>query len=224
MIVDAPMLCDVMPSITEERAAEIVPILNQVLIKYGIDTPQRLGAFLAQLAHESGEFKYFKEIWGPTRAQRRYEGTSLARKLGNKLRGDGFRYRGRGPIQITGRANYEFYGKLIGLDLVGSPELAESLQVGLELAGAYWSTKQLNKLADIGNFREITKVINGGYNGYRSRLKYWKIAKNSIKENQKNETVAKEYLATAVVDSSGSVPSVVNSPTTVGIQGAANPK
>jgi putative chitinase len=69
--------------------------------EFEVTTPLRQAAFLAQLAHESGQFRFMEEIWGPTPAQRRYEGR---RDLGNIQPGDGFRYKGRGPIQITGRA------------------------------------------------------------------------------------------------------------------------
>ena len=89
---------------------------------YQIVGLKRVAAFIAQIGHESGQLKYVKEIWGPTAAQARYEGRA---DLGNTVAGDGSKYRGRGLIQITGRANYKACGEALSLDLTNYPELLE---------------------------------------------------------------------------------------------------
>ena len=90
-----------------------------------------------------------EEIWGPTPAQCRYEPpTRLAAGLGNTEPGDGKRFKGRGPIQLTGRANYRVFGNALGLDLVGNPALAATKEVAFRIAGLYWRSGGLNALAD----------------------------------------------------------------------------
>ena len=79
---------------------------------------KRVAAFIAQIGHESGQLVYAREIWGPTPAQAKYEGR---KDLGNTVPGDGFKYRGRGLIQITGRANYAACGEPLGLDRINQP-------------------------------------------------------------------------------------------------------
>jgi predicted chitinase len=148
---------------------------------YEIDTPLRASAFLAQIAHESGELKFMEEIWGPTAQQKKYEPPSdVASRLGNTQPGDGFRYRGRGPIQITGRANYQKYGDLLGVDLIGNPDLAATPQFAFSTAGLFWKLNGLNELADVQDFTTITKRINGGLNGLAERERYYDIAKNVL--------------------------------------------
>ena len=110
------------------------------IIKAGMDagfSDAELAAFLAQVAHESGNFRYIREIWGPTPDQKGYEGR---RDLGNTQPGDGKRYMGRGYIQITGRANYRRYGKKLGIDLENNPELAEQPDIAARIAVEYWKT------------------------------------------------------------------------------------
>ena len=110
------------------------------IIKAGMDagfSDAELAAFLSQVAHESGSFHHVREIWGPTKTQRGYEGRS---DLGNTQPGDGKRYLGRGYIQITGRANYRRYGKKLGIDLENNPELAERPDIAARVAVEYWKT------------------------------------------------------------------------------------
>lgn len=159
------------PDVRIEKFVEPLKIASE---QFQINTPQRFNIFLAQLAHESGEFRYMREIWGPTSAQLKYEGR---KDLGNVVPGDGRKFMGRGPIQITGRANYEACGKALGLDLLSNPELLEDPTIGLQSAGWFWSTRKLNDIADKDDFVLVTRRINGGLNGLADRQKYYDRAK-----------------------------------------------
>lgn len=175
--ITADQLRQVMPNLPASRLSAYRPFLNAAMQKYEINTPLRAAAFLAQLAHESGEFKYFEEIWGPTLAQRGYEGR---KDLGNTQPGDGRRYRGRGPIQITGRANYKRYGDILGVDFVNNPDLAAKPEWAFVTAALYWKMNRCNELADVQDFRAITRAINGGLTGLAERERYYAMAKNAL--------------------------------------------
>lgn len=155
----------------------IFPFLQRAVDEFSIATPARSAAFLAQLAHESGQFRFMEELWGPTPAQVRYEPQStLAARLGNTEAGDGRRFKGRGPIQVTGRANYRRYGDLLGVDLVADPPKAADPAVAFRVAALFWSRNGLNELADQGSadsFRQITRRINGGFNGLAERQQFF---------------------------------------------------
>ena len=163
----------IMPTLSADKAAEYLPLLNAAMAEAQINTPRRQAAFLAQLAHESGELKYFEELASGAA----YEGR---RDLGNTQPGDGRRYKGRGPIQLTGRANYRAAGEALGLDLEGDPEQAARPDVGFRTAGWFWNSRDLSPLADAGDFREITHRVNGGYNGMADREKYYATAKRAL--------------------------------------------
>ena len=162
-------LIKIMPLANDRVHTFAVP-LTTAMTEYGIDTPQRKAAFLAQVAHESGSLKYVREIWGPTPAQAGYEGRA---DLGNTEPGDGKRYLGRGLIQVTGRANYASAGIALGLPLVDHPELLEDPLNACRSAGWFWQSRRLNSYADRNMFATITKAINGGYNGLDDRLNHW---------------------------------------------------
>lgn len=151
--------------------------IKAALIEFGIDTPAREAAWLAQIGHESGGFRFVREIWGPTPAQRRYEGR---KDLGNVEPGDGFRFRGRGLIQITGRSNYTQAGRALGVDLVRQPELLESPTLAARSAAWFWSANGCNRFADAGDFVGLTRRINGGLNGLADREKRWKTARVAL--------------------------------------------
>lgn len=157
---------------TQERAAEFAPYIAETCQRYAINTPARQAAFLAQIGHESGSLRWVSEIWGPTPAQIRYEGRV---DLGNTQPGDGQRFKGRGLIQTTGRANYVSVRDRLRAEGIDAPDF-EALPQSLELprwaalsAGDYWDMKQLNRLADLGDFDAITRRINGGTNGQADR-------------------------------------------------------
>lgn len=153
---------------------------------HGINTPARMAAFLAQIGHESGSFRFVREVWGPTPAQQRYEGRA---DLGNIQPGDGLRYCGRGLIQLTGRANYvRIRDRMRGVfpdvpDFEAQPEQLERPQWACLSAAEYWAGAGLNRLADAGDFEAITKRINGGLNGQADRLARWERAKQALPKN-----------------------------------------
>lgn len=137
------------------------------------DSPLRVAHFLAQCAAETGNFRYLKELWGPTAAQKRYEGRS---DLGNCIAGDGFKFRGRGICQITGRDNYQRYGQRLGIDLACNPDKAAEPETALHIACLYWADHRLNDYADADNVLGVSNGINRGNpasirepNGYAER-------------------------------------------------------
>jgi predicted chitinase len=165
-VVSESQLRAIMTRLSAARASEVLPYLNSAMLEADITTPRRAAAFLAQLAHESAELRYMQELASGAD----YEGR---RDLGNTQPGDGVRYKGRGPIQLTGRANYQKAGAALGLPLEQSPELAAQLHVGFRVAGWFWQSKGLNAYADAPNFDAITLRINGGYNGKAERDAYY---------------------------------------------------
>lgn len=138
------------------------PYLSKTLDKYEINTSLRLQHFMAQIMHESGTFVYLKEIASGSA----YEGR---KDLGNTSPGDGIKYKGRGVIQITGKANYRSISKDLGIDFVNNPKLLETPEYAFLSAGWFWNKHNLNKLADQDDIIKITKIINGGLNGIENR-------------------------------------------------------
>ena len=165
----AAQLQAIMPHLKRERLAEFLGPLNRAMTRYEINTPLRRAAFLAQLAHESGELRNLEEM----ASGEAYEGR---KDLGNTQPGDGQRYKGRGLIQLTGRNNYRMTGKALHLDLESQPELAACPAVGCQMAGWFWDTHKLNALADSKDFKTITRRINGGYRGLEQREHYYRKA------------------------------------------------
>ncbi|WP_426129118.1 glycoside hydrolase family 19 protein [Pseudomonas sp. DWP1b1] len=159
------------------NAGVFVPVLNAAMGKYGIVTRLSIAAFIAQVGHESGQLRYVREIWGSTAQQVGYEGRA---DLGNTVKGDGSKYRGRGLVQITGRANYADCGEALTLNLIDKPELLELPRHAAMSAAWFWSTKGLNTLADQEDFTKITRRINGGLNGLEDRLQLWERAKKVL--------------------------------------------
>lgn len=160
-----------------DRAAEFLPFIEAAMSEFDINTPERQAAFLAQIGHESGGLHWLTEIWGPTIAQSHYEGRE---DLGNVEEGDGLRFRGRGLIQTTGRANYRATGAALKIDLISAPELLADAELAARSAAWFWKTHGLNELADAGDFMRVTRRINGGTNGYEDRLAKFEIAKEVL--------------------------------------------
>lgn len=151
------------------RLPTFVQPLNDAISLFSISTPKRMAAFLAQVAHESGELLYMREL----ASGEAYEGRA---DLGNTQAGDGVRFKGGGPIQITGRYNFRMAGQAIGVDLENDPELIELPENGCKASAWWWKTHGLNELADDKKFFEITHRINGGYKGGDDRLQYYLIS------------------------------------------------
>ena len=165
---------------TAARAAEVLEPLKAACALYGIDTPQRVAMFLAQVGHESGGFRYAAELWGPTPAQARYEGR---RDLGNTQPGDGERFKGHGFIQTTGRANHVAVRDRLRArfdnvpDFEAEPERLTELQWACLSAADYWDMRNINAAADAGDFERVTRLINGGLNGLADRIARWERVK-----------------------------------------------
>lgn len=164
----------------ENRADIFAKPLAEACEMFEINTPARIAAFLAQIAHESGSLLYVKEI----ASGKAYDTGRLAKTLGNtpEADGDGQKYKGRGLIQITGLANY----LKCSIDLFGDnrlmkkPELLEQPTNAALSAAWFWGSRKLNSLADAGDFRKITLRINGGYNGLEDRLQFYSRAKQAL--------------------------------------------
>jgi len=156
------------------RSVELALSSNVHFRTYGIlDNPLRMAHFMAQVAHESGGFRYMEEI----ASGQAYEGRA---DLGNAQPGDGKRYKGRGPIQLTGRANYRLFGRALGIDFEGHPEMVAYPSVGLLAGCHFWQMRGLNELADADDVVAITKRVNGGANGLSDRKAYLAKAKGLL--------------------------------------------
>ncbi|HGW3981565.1 TPA: glycoside hydrolase family 19 protein [Acinetobacter baumannii] len=147
----------------QSRAEELALAANVHFKDYAILYNElRFAHFIAQLAHESGNFRYMEEIASGAA----YEGR---KDLGNIMAGDGVRFKGRGPIQLTGRDNYKKYGRALGIDFESHPELVAIPSIGLLVACKFWTNNGLNELADRDDVLNITRRINGGTNGLVER-------------------------------------------------------
>lgn len=156
------------------RAQKWADALTEAMAGGQINTRLRQAAFLAQIGRESGSLVYTKELGGPSYFAK-YDGR---KDLGNTQPGDGARFAGRGLIQVTGRANYSKASQaLFGDDrLLKTPELLEQPEWAAKSAVWYWTTRNLNALADQDRFTDITKAINGGTNGLEDRKERYKFA------------------------------------------------
>ena len=162
------------------RAAKWATPLTDAMERFEIDTAARQAAFLAQIGHESGRLLYVRELWGPTPAQERYEGRA---DLGNTQPGDGYRFRGRGLLQITGRANYAACSVgLFGCEskLLIEPALLEQTGYAALSAAWWWAGHGLNVHADLGDFERITRIVNGGLNGQVDRVAIYERAGKAL--------------------------------------------
>ncbi|ELK4757846.1 TPA: glycoside hydrolase family 19 protein [Pseudomonas aeruginosa] len=208
MLITEQQLLQIFPN-AGHRAGFFVPALNVAMERFDITSPVRLAAFLAQVGHESSQLTRLVENLNYSARglaatwPSRYRGTddqpnALAQRLarnpraiannayaarngnGDEASGDGWRFRGRGLLQITGRANYRAAGGGLGQPLEAEPELLEQPDWAALSAAWWWSTHGLNELADRGEFAAITSRINGGLNGQAERLALWERAKRAL--------------------------------------------
>jgi len=197
LILTPDILAKIMPRCLAAKRDEYCAAMNAAMVEAQINTPLRVSAWLANIAHETGELRFWTEdlnysaesihaTW-PKRfltigdampyahAPELLANKVYCDRMGNgpQASGDGWRYRGRGPVQLTGREAYLAAGVALGLDLVGAPELAASPGPGFRIAGWFWQWKALAPPADAGEFPTCAKLWNGGYNGLSQRSVYY---------------------------------------------------
>jgi putative chitinase len=175
--------------------------LNETFERFNIVTPNQQAAFIGQCAHESANFRVLEEnlnyraatllklfprtqrrVWGFTpeeAAEYERQPKRIANRIyGNRMNnrdeasGDGYRFRGRGILQLTGAANYHYAGQGLGVDFIMEPDLVATPQYAALTAGWFWDTQRLNALAEAGNWLALTKKINGGTIGLEDRKKH----------------------------------------------------
>ena len=178
--VDAQTMREVAPHFSGELAlrqeaiiSAVGAVLAETLASYRIDTRLRIAHFLGQTCHESAGFRTTEEFASGAR----YEGRA---DLGNDQPGDGPRYKGRGLLQLTGRANYRELGAILGVGLEQDPELAAEPVLSLKIACEYWKRRKINAACDRDDIVEVTKLVNGGSNGLEDRRRYTTKAKTAI--------------------------------------------
>ena len=191
----------------KEQLAQIIPgnpyldhwhsALTQCLPDYDITSPQRMAAFLAQCAHESGGFRALKENlnyraetlrkvfpkYFPNDAlaqQYAHHQEAIANKVyanrmgnGDEASGDGFRYCGRGLVQLTGKNNYQAFADSIETAVEDVPDFLATFEGAVQSACWFWETNNLNRWADVGDIEKMTKIINGGVIGLADRIKHY---------------------------------------------------
>lgn len=168
--------------VNESNLSSVLVSLDRYGAQFGMDLPHRLAQYFPQLMHESGDFRYDGEIWGPTPAQERYDTRT---DLGNtpEKDGDGYRYRGRTAMQLTGKDNYRQFSGWCRKNGINCPDfVADPDKVNTDpweglVPLWYWDSRKINTWADQGDIETITKKINGGKNGLADRIdRYGRVA------------------------------------------------
>lgn len=199
-MINAVDLKKIFPDASTANCEKFTPHLNAACAEYGIDTPLRVAGFLAQVGHESGQLNYVREnlnykaeslmkYWKkyfPTialAAQYEKNPSKIGSRVyadrmgnGNEASGDGYSFRGRGLIQITGKTNYTLCGKGIGKDLIADPAYLETDEGAARSAGWFWHSRNINAAADAKDIVKMTRLVNGGKNGLEDREKLYKKA------------------------------------------------
>jgi len=193
----------IMPNADPASVALYLGPINDTAARFSIDTPQRQAMFLAQLAHESGELRHavenlnyssaaLRRVW-PSRfseaeAERyarnpqKIAARVYANRMGNgdEASGDGWWFRGRGLIQITGRDNYQACGAALGRDFIATPDELAAVPWSVLSAGWFWESRGLNPIADRGDIEAVTRRINGGTNGLAERAEFYARARAAL--------------------------------------------
>ena len=180
MKVTEQQLLTIMPN-AKDRVRKYINYINGYADMFKINAPLRMAHFLAQVAHETMELTHIKEI-GNADYCHKYEVGKLGQMLGNTQKGDGYRYKGRGVMHLTGRANYQSYtnSKFCRGDVVKEPQLLEQ-PLGATKSGMwFWMSRGLNEIADTDDVIAVTKRVNGGTNGLASRKIYLARAKKAF--------------------------------------------
>lgn len=205
MTLSLDQLYEINGKMYKDKCEYYLEALNLTLPEYQINTKLRLCHFLAQIIHESGHLKYNQEnlnysakalrsVFGkyfPTNAlaeqyarkPEKIANRVYANRMGNgdEASGDGWKYKGAGLIQLTGKTNYTKCSEFLGIDLVNDPSLVyNSPEICVKTACWYWSVNNLNKYADVDDIKTVTKRINGGYNGLEDRTKILNTAKKVL--------------------------------------------
>ena len=185
-----------------EQIKDWYDAMIKILPEYDINTPSRAAAFIAQCAHESGKFtattenlnyrastlkKVFPKYFSTDALANSYAGQPekiankvYANRMGNgpEESGDGWKYRGAGLIQITGKSNHEAFAKSLDMQVDDVPDYLRTFEGAVQSACFFWENNNLNKCADSRDFVLLTKKINGGTNGLADRQKYYALATN----------------------------------------------
>lgn len=205
MTLSLDQLYEINGKMYKDKCEYYLEALNLTLPEYQINTKLRICHFLAQIIHESGHLKYNQEnlnysakalrsVFGkyfPTdalaeqyaRKPEKIANRVYANRMGNgdEASGDGWKYKGAGLIQLTGKTNYTKCSEFLGIDLVNDPSLVyNSPEICVKTACWYWSVNNLNKYADVDDIKTVTKRINGGYNGLEDRTKILNTAKKVL--------------------------------------------
>lgn len=196
-------LITILPAVAQSPMdlADIVSGINYTPL---LNTKNRVAGFIAQCGHESASFKLVRENlnysaeglrrvfskYFPTlelatqyaRQPQKIASRVYANRMGNgsEASGDGWKYRGRGFIQLTGKTNYTACGKDLGLDLVNKPEMVEKTKAAVATALWYWQKNNINRFCDADDIKGMTKAINGGYHGLDERTRYYEKAKEVL--------------------------------------------
>lgn len=197
------ILAAVLPKSQPARRQDWAAVISSACGVWGIDTPARAAMFLAQIGHESGQLRTLAEnlnysadgllaTWpgrftpelaaAYARQPERIASYVYANRNGNgdAASGDGWRFRGRGLIQLTGRGNYARYEKETGKPVIANPALVEQPAIAADASGWFWAKANLNRLADAGNLEECTRRVNGGLKGLDDRRAIWGRAKAAL--------------------------------------------
>lgn len=150
--------------LTEHQLTQHVDALVPAFEEYEIDTCDRVAAALAQFAHETGGWRWLREL-GSSTYLRRYNG-----------------YPGRGYIHVTWKSNYADMQECTGVPIVANPKLAEKPEVAAKISACWWRKHRLNQLADQRDMKQITRIINGGYNGFSERLRYYRALRTAFEK------------------------------------------